>query len=49
MSEINGAAHAHVEDARIILETLGMDAERSNERSGAFREQCLRIDQCTGQ
>mgnify|MGYP001004362927 CR=1 FL=1 len=33
MSELNEAAHERVEDARIILETLGMDAERSNERS----------------
>ncbi|MFT4298474.1 MAG: BsuBI/PstI family type II restriction endonuclease, partial [Aeromicrobium sp.] len=33
MSELNDAAHERVEDARIILETLGMDAERSNERS----------------
>ena len=33
MNELNDAAHERVEDARIILETLGMDAERSNERS----------------
>lgn len=33
MSELNEAAHERVEDARIVLETLGMDAERSNERS----------------
>ena len=33
MSELNDAAHERVEDARIILESLGMDAERSNERS----------------
>lgn len=33
MNELNDAARERVEDARIILETLGMDAERSNERS----------------
>ncbi|WP_294179972.1 BsuBI/PstI family type II restriction endonuclease [uncultured Schumannella sp.] len=33
MSELNRAAHERVEDSRIILESLGMDAERSNERS----------------
>ncbi len=33
MSELSDAAHERVEDARIVLETLGMDAERSNERS----------------
>lgn len=33
MSELNETAYERVEDARIILETLGMDAERSNERS----------------
>lgn len=33
MTELNEAAHERVEDARIILEALGMDAERSNERS----------------
>lgn len=33
MSELNADAHERVEDARIALETLGMDAERSNERS----------------
>lgn len=33
MSEQADAAYERVEDARVILETLGMDAERSNERS----------------
>ena len=33
MNELNEAAFEYVEDARIVLETLGMDAERSNERS----------------
>ena len=33
MSELSEIAHERVEDARIALETLGMDAERSNERS----------------
>ncbi|WP_341728985.1 BsuBI/PstI family type II restriction endonuclease [Brooklawnia sp.] len=33
MNELNDAAHERVEEARIVLETLGMDAERSNERS----------------
>lgn len=33
MSEVTDAAYERVEDARIVLETLGMDGERSNERS----------------
>ncbi|RRD50819.1 BsuBI/PstI family type II restriction endonuclease [Arachnia propionica] len=33
MRELSDAAYERVEDARIVLETLGMDAERSNERS----------------
>lgn len=33
MNEISDSAFEKIEDARIILETLGMDAERSNERS----------------
>jgi hypothetical protein len=33
MTEMTEQAHEQVEDARLILETLGMDAERSNERS----------------
>ncbi|QIK71658.1 restriction endonuclease [Propioniciclava coleopterorum] len=33
MSELNDAAYERLEEARIVLETLGMDAERSNERS----------------
>lgn len=33
MNELNETAHERVEDARIVLETLGMDVERSNERS----------------
>ncbi len=33
MSELTDAAYERVEDARMVLETLGMDAERSNERS----------------
>lgn len=33
MSELSETAYERVEDARIVLETLGMDAERSNERS----------------
>jgi hypothetical protein len=33
MSELTEQAHEQVEDARLVLETLGMDAERSNERS----------------
>ena len=33
MTELNDTAFERVEDARFILEILGMDAERSNERS----------------
>lgn len=33
MNELNDAAYERAEDARSILERLGMDAERSNERS----------------
>lgn len=33
MSELSEIAYERVEDARMILEALGMDAERSNERS----------------
>ena len=33
MNELNDLAHERVEDARTVLEMLGMDAERSNERS----------------
>ncbi|EFN92322.1 BsuBI/PstI restriction endonuclease domain protein [Mobiluncus mulieris FB024-16] len=33
MTELNNEAYDKVEDARFILENLGMDAERSNERS----------------
>ncbi|MBE6476665.1 MAG: restriction endonuclease [Propionibacteriaceae bacterium] len=33
MSELNETAYERMEEARVILETLGMDAERSNERS----------------
>lgn len=34
MNDLTDAGHDQVENARIVLETLGMDAERSNERSG---------------
>ena len=37
------AAHEQVEDARAILETLGMDAERSNERSALVLLALLRL------
>lgn len=43
MSELTDAAHEQVEDARIILETLGMDAERSNERSALVLLALLRL------
>lgn len=43
MSELNEAAHERVEDARIVLETLGMDAERSNERSALVLLALLRL------
>lgn len=33
MSDVEEAKYERIEDARIVLETLGMDAERSNERS----------------
>lgn len=43
MSELSVAAYARVEDARIVLETLGMDAERSNERSALVLLALLRL------
>ena len=43
MSELTDAAYERVEDARIILETLGMDAERSNERSALVLLALLRL------
>jgi len=33
MSELDDVRHDAIEDAKLVLETLGMDAERSNERS----------------
>ena len=33
MKELNEAAYERVEDARMVLAALGMDGERSNERS----------------
>lgn len=43
MSDLRDAAYERVEDARIILETLGMDAERSNERSALVFLALLRL------
>ncbi len=43
MNELNDAAHERVEEARIVLETLGMDAERSNERSALVLLALLRL------
>lgn len=43
MSELSDAAYERVEDARIILETLGMDPERSNERSALVLLALLRL------
>ena len=43
MNELNEAAFEYVEDARIVLETLGMDAERSNERSALVLLALLRL------
>lgn len=43
MSQLTGDAYERVEDARIILETLGMDAERSNERSALVLLALLRL------
>lgn len=43
MSELTEAAYERVEDARIVLETLGMDAERSNERSALVLLALLRL------
>lgn len=43
MSERTDAAYEQVEVARIILETLGMDAERSNERSALVLLALLRL------
>ncbi len=43
MSELSEIAYERVEDARIVLETLGMDAERSNERSALVLLALLRL------
>ena len=43
MSELSETAHERAEDARIVLETLGMDAERSNERSALVLLALLRL------
>lgn len=43
MSELSNDAYERVEDARIVLETLGMDAERSNERSALVLLALLRL------
>ncbi len=43
MSEMAETAHERVEDARIVLETLGMDAERCNERSALVLLALLRL------
>lgn len=43
MSELTEAAYERVEDARIVLETLGMDTERSNERSALVLLALLRL------
>lgn len=43
MSELSETAYQRVEDARIVLETLGMDAERSNERSALVLLALLRL------
>ena len=43
MSELSDAAYERVEDARIILETLGMAPERSNERSALVLLALLRL------
>lgn len=43
MNELSDSAYERIEDARIILETLGMDAERSNERSALVLLALLRL------
>ena len=43
MSELSNDAYERVEDARIVLGTLGMDAERSNERSALVLLALLRL------
>lgn len=43
MNELTDAAYERVEDARLVLETLGMDAERSNERSALVLLALLRL------
>lgn len=43
MSNLSDAAYEQVEDARRALETLGMDAERSNERSALVLLALLRL------
>lgn len=47
MSELNEAAHERVGDARIVLESLGMDAERSNERSALVLLALLKLTPST--
>lgn len=43
MNVLSRTVHDRVEDARIALETLGMDAERSNERSALVLLALLRL------
>ena len=43
MTELNEAAYERVEDARVVLEALGMDAERSNERSALVLLALMRL------
>jgi len=43
VSELSETAYERVEDARVVLETLGMDAERSNERSALVLLALLRL------
>lgn len=43
MSELGDAPYERIEDARMVLETLGMDAERSNERSALVLLALLRL------
>lgn len=43
MTELNEAAYERVEDARVVLGALGMDAERSNERSALVLLALMRL------
>lgn len=47
MSQFSDEAYARIEDVRVILRDLGMDAERSNERSALVLLSLLRLQPTT--